>query len=70
MSKRRTFDTTGYPCEPTDIKNDGWFYVRKEGLVVAKGVWQSVVPWRKILRAVDDHKKAKRRPAPTDAGGR
>lgn len=63
---KRIVDYHGYPVDPIDTSNDAvWFYVQKEGLVIAgKGIQQSIIPWRKVLRAVDDHGKAKsRRPS-------
>lgn len=69
MSKRK-FDCTGYPCEVTDLSEDVWFYVRKEGIVICgrsrngNPVEQAILPWRLVKRAMTDREMAKGRRPP------
>lgn len=66
MSKR-IFDYHGYPCAPTDIADDTWFYVQKIGIIICgrssngDPCEQAVMPWRMVKRALADHEKAKER---------
>lgn len=65
MTKRK-FDATGHPCEPTSLHHDFWFYVQKEGVVLCSytrgnPTELTVMPWRMVRRALDDHDKAKSR---------
>jgi hypothetical protein len=63
---RRTFNNSGYPCDPFDISDQLWAYADRKGLCVVmrrdgKGIELDMVPWRVIKQALDDHKKAKSR---------
>ena len=66
---KRDFDYLGYPCEPTSLNENAWFYVQKEGILVCthRGVGnpteQAIIPWRLVKKALADHEKAKGRKA-------
>lgn len=58
MSKK---DEHGYPVEPRKTDNDHfWFYVQKEGIIIAHGNGTATIRWAQIERAISDHKAAQR----------
>lgn len=70
MAKRQFLESDGYPCDPTDFSDSGWYYVDAKGLhIIAKnygGVGH--ITWRQIKRAVSDREKAaSRRRKPRNA---
>ena len=63
MTKREYIEANGYPCDPININEELWLYADPKGLMVVtnpKGM-RGYISWAKVLRAVDDHKKAKSR---------
>jgi hypothetical protein len=64
---RRTFDWQGYPCEPTNLSDDMWFYASKEGVIICgrsqsgDPCEQAIMPWRLVKRALNDHETSKER---------
>jgi hypothetical protein len=63
MAKREYVEANGYPCDPISINEELWLYAEPKGLMVVtnpKGM-RGYISWAKVLRAVDDHKKAKSR---------
>lgn len=68
MAKRQFLESCGFPCEPTDIGDNAWYYVDSKGLhiITSPGGGQGHITWAKVLRALDDRKKApsrRKRPA-------
>jgi len=68
MATRRKFDHRGYPREPHHMTDDVWYYVQKRGVIVCHRIRGepgelTIIPWRKVARALDDHKKSKTRKA-------
>lgn len=61
MAKRQFIN--GYPCEPTDIGADAWYYVEPKGLhvITSSGGGHGHISWAKIKRALADREKAKSR---------
>jgi hypothetical protein len=64
--KKRLFDVDGYPCSPTYLEEEAWYYVQKDGLVICTSwKWKPgeavTVRWRTIKRALADHEAAKER---------
>lgn len=54
-------DFNGYPTEPRKTDNEHiWFYVQKEGLIVAHANGSATISWAQIERALSDHKAAQR----------
>lgn len=59
MAKRQFMDSSGYPCEPTDIGDSAWYYVDSKGLhIITTAGGQGHISWAKVKRALDDREKA------------
>ena len=63
---KRIFDIDGYPTDPHAMSTKHlWFYVQKDGVIVAHANGSAAISWAQIRRALADHGKAKsRRPGP------
>lgn len=61
------FDFQGYPCEARQIRDDVWFYVQKEGVVICHRMPGGnpgelvVFPWPGLKQALLDHGRASER---------
>jgi hypothetical protein len=65
MARREFVESDGFPCEPTDIGENAWYYVDSKGLhiITSPGGGQGHITWAKVKRALDDRAKAKSRRA-------
>ena len=63
MARRQFVESSGFPCEPTDIGDDAWYYVDSKGLnvITSPGGDQGHITWAKVKRALDDREKARSR---------
>lgn len=63
MAKRLFMEDNGYPCAPVNISDELWFYPEPKGMhiVTHPGGGRGRIPWAKVAKALDDHKKAKSR---------
>lgn len=66
MAKREYVEANGYPCDPINVSAELWLYAEPRGLMVvtSPGGMRGYISWAKILRAVEDRKKAKSRKRP------
>jgi hypothetical protein len=70
MARRQFMHEDGFPCEPTDIGEDGWYYVDSKGLHIISGKAGGLghIPWAKVKRALRDRELApSRRKKPRNA---
>lgn len=55
----RIFDSQGYPVDPQPTSSDHfWYYVQKEGVIVATANGSATISWAKIKRTLSDHENA------------
>jgi len=56
---KRIFDEDGYPVDPHPMSTEHlWFYVQKQGIIVAHANGSATISWRQIKRALSDRTKA------------
>lgn len=62
MAKRNFLSFNGFPCEPTNLNDNLWFYVDPRGIhVIAHQCDSAHISWRRIKRALEDRKLAPKR---------